>query len=217
MYDRSTDSLWQQFRGEPVVGRLAESGLKLEVLPVVVTTWGQWAADHPDTTVLDINTGVYPESLYSPEDDPRSVYHAYRAQSDTMFSVWQRSGALPVKAQVLGLELGGETKAYPLEFLRDRPVLNDVLGGQTVVVVTVEGGLGSRAYARNNHRFVEARVGEDDSLVLVDNNGGTWRLEEDALVSLMDQDQRLPRLPSRVAYWFGWYAFNPGTEVFSPE
>ena len=39
MYDRATLSLWHQFLGEPVVGSLANSGIKLEVLPVLLTTW----------------------------------------------------------------------------------------------------------------------------------------------------------------------------------
>ena len=168
MYDRRTETLWRQFSGDPVIGPLAESGLKLEVLRVILTTWGQWTADHPDTTVLDIDTGIYPESSYQPEDDARSAYHAYRAQPDTMFPVWQRSGALPPKSQVLGLALGGETKAYPLEALEGRPVVNDALGGQTVVIVTVAGGLGSRVYQRAGHRFLKASLGADEATVLTD-------------------------------------------------
>lgn len=67
MYDRSTETLWRQFTGEPVVGSLVDSGIKLEVLPVLLTTWGDWLATHPDTTVLDPETGYYPGDLYSPE------------------------------------------------------------------------------------------------------------------------------------------------------
>ncbi len=67
MYDRSTETLWRQFTGEPVVRSLVDSGIKLEVLPVLLTTWGDWLATHPDTTVLDPETGYYPADLYSPE------------------------------------------------------------------------------------------------------------------------------------------------------
>ena len=52
MYDRKTNSLWHQFRGEPVTGELADSGIVLHVIPVSLTTWGEWLASHPDTTVL---------------------------------------------------------------------------------------------------------------------------------------------------------------------
>jgi len=64
--------------------------------------------------------------------------------------------------------LGGETKAYPLKALKGRPVVNDVLGGQTVVIVTVAGGLGSRVYQRAGHRFLKASLGADEATVLTD-------------------------------------------------
>ena len=50
-------------QGDPVIGRLADSGMQLEVLPMTLTTWEQWQLEHPDTTVLDIHTGVYPALL----------------------------------------------------------------------------------------------------------------------------------------------------------
>ena len=37
MYDTATQSLWNQFTGRPVVGRLTGSGIELKVLPVVIT------------------------------------------------------------------------------------------------------------------------------------------------------------------------------------
>ena len=57
MYERGTkeSSLWAQILGEAVVGPL--TGTKLTVLPSVQTTWGEWKAQHPDTKVLDVNTG----------------------------------------------------------------------------------------------------------------------------------------------------------------
>ena len=39
MYDRKTETLWHQFRCEPVVGPLAGSGIQLEMLPNALTTW----------------------------------------------------------------------------------------------------------------------------------------------------------------------------------
>ena len=66
MYDRATETLWHQFRGEPVVGPLAGSGIRLRVLPSVLTTWVEWLAEHPDTTVISNDTGVYPAGFYRP-------------------------------------------------------------------------------------------------------------------------------------------------------
>ena len=64
MYDQATHSLWNQFTGRPVVGPLTGSGIELEVLPVTITSWRDWQAQHPDTKVLSLETGF--ERDYTP-------------------------------------------------------------------------------------------------------------------------------------------------------
>ena len=118
MYDRTTGSLWSQLLGEPVIGPLADSGIKLRFFPVVVTTWGEWLEQHPDTTVLPLKTGVYPARLYEPESDPGSLYFSYRADPDTMFPVWNRDVRLDTKDQVLTLSIDDVHKAYPVDLLQ---------------------------------------------------------------------------------------------------
>ena len=51
-YDIVTDSVFDTFTGEALTGPLAARGLRLERVGVVTTTWGDWTAAHPDTTVL---------------------------------------------------------------------------------------------------------------------------------------------------------------------
>ena len=217
MYDRTTNTLWHQFRGEPVVGELADSGITLEVLPVTLTTWGDWLTAHPDTMVLDAETGVYPGESYFPESDRRSVYFDYRQRKDAMFPVPQRNETLAAKSQVLGITFNGQARAYPQENLDAEPVINDSLGGVNLVVVTPNDGSGSRVYQRGDLDFVQVQQDkvEGGTILLIDAEAGSWVLEEDALLHTGDSSKRLRRLPSRTAYWFGWYSFYPSTEVFS--
>ena len=215
MYDRGTESLWRQFTGEPVVGPLVGSGIKLELLPVLLTTWGDWLAMHPDTTVLDIDTGFYPVGLYVPEWDPQSIYHGLRQQPEASFPVWRKDDRLLEKSEVLGLIVNGEARAYPAEALRDQPVLNDSLGGRGLVVITPGDGAGARAFQRNSQRFVTVYLTSGDTAtVVVDEEGEEWQMREDALIKTSDPAQRLDRLPSHVAYWFGWYGFHNETGVY---
>ena len=65
MFDRGTNSLWRQLSGEPVVGELASSGLRLEILALVLTTWKEWLAQNPETSVLSLDTG-FPLSTPTP-------------------------------------------------------------------------------------------------------------------------------------------------------
>lgn len=50
MYDRKTESWWQQFLGEAIVGEL--TGTRLEALPTRLEAWERFAARHPDGRVL---------------------------------------------------------------------------------------------------------------------------------------------------------------------
>lgn len=216
MYDRDSNTLWHQFLGVPAVGPLVGSGIKLKLIPSLVTTWEDWLESHPDTTVLSNDTGVYPQSSYEPEGDPRSIYFDYRSDPETMFPVPHRSGVLRTKDQVLGLKLDGQSRAYPLDVLLDQPVINDSLGTRNVVVVTSAGGA-ARAYRRGQHRFSspETSAGAEGVAILSDQQGRQWRVGEDALVQAEDPSQKLERLPGYMAYWFGWFAFNQDTDVYS--
>lgn len=49
---------------------------------------------------------------------------------------------------------------------------------------------------------------------MTDDMGRRWQVTEDALVLLSDPSQELPRLESRVGYWFNWFQFHPTTDVF---
>ena len=217
MYDRGTNTLWHQFLGKPVIGELAGSGIKLEVLPVTLTTWDDWVLAHPKTTVLHIETGVYPSGSYAAEENPGSIYYNYRRREGTMFPVPERNSQLATKSRVLGLTLNGRPKAYPENALTNEPVINDSLGGIDLVVVSIGGG--SRAYQAGGHDFItdgsEGR--RSGTKYLLDEAGGRWDITEDALVGTGSPDDRLERLPSRSSYWFGWYAFNPTTEVYQPK
>ena len=89
------------------------------------------------------------------------------------------------------------------------------------MILTTEGEVGSRAYRRDGREFQELFEIEDPPPgglpAVVDAAGSRWLQEEDALVNEADPAQRLDRLPARVAYWFGWYAFNPDTAIFGGE
>ena len=50
MYDRQTESWWQQFTGEAIVGELL--GKKLTPLPALLESWGAYKARHPDGLVM---------------------------------------------------------------------------------------------------------------------------------------------------------------------
>lgn len=219
MYDRLTNSLWNQLTSEPVIGPLWDSGIKLDFFPVVLITWEEWLELHPDTTVLAQDTGVYPASFYAPEDDPGAIYFDYFHTPQTMFPVPQRNDGLETKEIVLGVQLNDSYKAYSSAALREHRIVNDALGGENILVVGSATSEGARAYYRGDRSFMLASYDGGGNLrlptVLVDADGGTWQVTEEFLVNKADESERLARIPTHMSFWFGWFQFHPDTELYT--
>lgn len=123
MFDRKTNSLWNQFTGEPVVGSLADSGIKLKVRPITIDTWGSWRKLHTDTTVLSLDTG------YVRNYDSGVTYKDYFASPDLLFpAVVQNERSVLRKDYVFGLRSVDASKAWPLTVFNRRSVINDKVG-----------------------------------------------------------------------------------------
>ena len=215
MYDRTTRTLWNQFTGEPVFGALAASDVELERVPSVLTSWQDWLEQHPETRVLSPDTG------YSRPYQLGAAYGEYFGSDGTIFPVWQRRDDLDAKKRVFGLEQDGIAKAYPLETLVAERVVNDEHAGEPNVLVASRGtvnvwpepadyeaGGEVRAYARGERNFTPSATPDE----LLDEQSGVWTVSEDALVG--PGGERLERLAGHLAYWFGWYAFYPRTEIY---
>ncbi len=216
MYDRATRSLWNQFIGEPVIGPLADSGIRQPFFPSVVTTWEEWLAEHPDTTVLDRYTDVYPPDFYVPENDPRAIYYDYFTSDEVMFPVWNRDVTFEPKAVVVGLSIGDSAKAYGVTDLQEVRLINDTVGGLNVVVVASPESRAGRIYERGEtvFRLPEADDPNMAPTTLVDESGAHWQVTESGLVNAADPSAVFPRIPSLTSFWFGWFQYHPDTEVY---
>lgn len=80
MYDRTTESWWQQFLGEAIVGEM--TGKKLTMLPSRLESWERFAARHPEGAVLvpnNENMRAYGRNPYDGYDSS-SVPFLYRGE-----------------------------------------------------------------------------------------------------------------------------------------
>lgn len=232
MYDRQTRTLWNQFTGEPVMGELVGSGIRLDYLPVVLTTWIDWQEQYPDTVVADINTG------FSRNYALGAAYDGYFSDPETMFPVWQRDDALKTKDQVYVLPfngIDGAPKAYPIELLALNRVTHDdetdtvLVSTRGIVDVIQFGGtnIGSRRTDILDSEFAHYTAGSevrayetagqtftptDDPDVIRDQEGNEWRVTEESLMS--ESGEALQRMNGHLAYWFGFHAFYPDADLF---
>jgi hypothetical protein len=211
MFDEETMSLWSTTEGRPVMGELAGTDLVLRIYPVVTTTWKEWRTMHPDTAVLSFDTGF--ERDYS----EGAAYRDYFRTDRLMFGVPQTDKRLKNKDEVLaillqpkGSEPDAERKALALsaKFLEKNRLYSLSFAGYDLVVVTSRKGA-NRIYDADRRRFVR----QNSQGELVDVEGLQWKLTEDALVPIDSSERPLIRVAARRAFWFGWYAQFPDTEL----
>ena len=197
MYDQETHSLWNQFNGKPVVGPLTDSNIELEVLPLATTTWAEWLAQHPNTKVLDLDTG------FKRDYTPGTAYGAYFNSDDLMFPAATNDQSLRQKEQVFGLRFSGSQKAWPLKLFKIPQAINDHVGIVPVVIIGNASTSTVRAYRSEGKQF---KLTSDNRLV---SDNKEWTITESELVG--PNNERLSRLPGHIAYWFAWSGYFPDT------
>src|SRR5215472_15952690 len=131
--DRETGSLWQQTLSTATSGPL--KGTHLGRYPFLLTQWGEWRKQHPDTLVLKPLPG-YAERLDSMN---KFISQQWRPTSaDTRPApkgAFGHDDRLTPHEIIVGLQLNAGEKAYPLSALRKERVINDRVAGAAVVVV----------------------------------------------------------------------------------
>ena len=132
-----------------------------------------------------------------------------------MFQVGARDARLPNKAEVLAMRLSDpeavqlpKPLAISEAFLRRNPIFHYQLSERNLVVITSRQGA-NRVYDAGDLRV----VGYLDEQRVTDQAGRVWRVDEEALMLEADPDVRRLRLPAHRAFWFGWYAQFPQTEL----
>jgi len=192
MFDRETDSLWNQFTGRPVAGPLWDSDIELKMRPVAITSWAKWKAKHPNTRVLSLETG------HRRDYGSGVVYRDYFTSPDLMFPTLVRDESqVRRKDLVFGIRDVGAAKAWPLTAFDGGAVINDTVGDRNVVVLGDAATRTVRAYDRQDMRFDAT---DDDTRLA--GPGGLWRVEENLLVG--PDGQKLPRIAGHISYWFAW-------------
>ncbi len=105
LYDRQSESLWSQLESKAISG--PSSGRELSLFPSQTMTWKNWKNIYPETLVLSSETGFA-------RDYGRDPYQVYKETNDIMFPVDHLNNDIPLKEIVLGIEIDGKSKAYPI-------------------------------------------------------------------------------------------------------
>jgi hypothetical protein len=222
MYDRQTETWWQQANGEAIAGEL--TGAQLTFLPASLISWRDFKSRFPDALVLSQQTGHarnYGINPYGGYDDINSFPFLLRG-ADT-------PDTLPPMARVITVEIGGEAVAYPYETMQSVGVVNDEIGGVPIVVFWQPGvasALDTQIIASGEDvgtAVAFSSIVNDEALEFAsDGNeirdiqtGSRWSILGEAVDGKL-QGVQLNPVVSINHFWFSWAAFKPETSVYQP-
>lgn len=127
LYDRTDQALWSQVGLRAISG--PNAGKSLRHLPWELTTFKDWSAKRPGSTVVSFNTG-------HERDYARNPYAGYFATDELMFPVEPLDDRLPKKERVIGVAVGKTAKAYPLRAIQQAAggTVRDIVEGKPIVL-----------------------------------------------------------------------------------
>ncbi|HEY9723494.1 MAG TPA: DUF3179 domain-containing (seleno)protein [Oscillatoriaceae cyanobacterium] len=213
LYERGADGMLQQLTAS--FGAGPNAGVVLETYPLVYTQLAQWRALHPSSTALTFPQGHQGGPLNT------ALGLLDRLDARTEAPLLAVSGGvdarLAPKTEVFALAYKGEAKAYAREQLRRQPVLNDVVGGEPVVVLYDKRHDVAAAYSRRlEGQTLEFAPVEDSNAIAEDQHhvrrDVAGRAVGNSAVPLRPFALTLDRV-----YWFAWAHFHPHTTLVDPR
>jgi hypothetical protein len=222
MYDRQTESLWQQLNGKAIVGDL--TGQTLEPLPAQLISFAQFREVHPGGEVLSRETGYdrrYGQNPYAGYDDIDKQPFLYRGPTD---------GRVPPMEKVVTVSVDDGDKAYPYSITRERRVIHDTIGEQPLVVFHADGAVSAldrstihESKETGSTGVFDPRV--DDRLLQFDyvdghfvdaQTGSTWTITGKAIDGPLEGAQMEP-IPHGDFFSFAWFAFKPDAMLYEAD
>ncbi|MEJ2559449.1 MAG: DUF3179 domain-containing (seleno)protein [Anaerolineae bacterium] len=223
MYDRQTESWWQQASGEAIAGEF--TGQQLKLRPASIVAWSDFKEAYPEGKVLSRETGYrrdYGNNPYAGYDDVN--------RSPFLYVGPETPGVLPPMARVLTVDLSGEAVAYPYDVLQEVGVVNDSVGGTPLVVLWAPGtasaldagtvALGRDVGAANAFsREIDGQTMTfrfDGNRITDEETGSEWNVLGQAVSGPLAGSQLAP-VVSINHFWFSWAAFKPETRIYQPS
>ena len=221
MYDRQTESWWQQFTGNAIVGEL--TGSELTRIPSAIISFETFATNAPDGQVLNRETGSlrpYGQNPYPGYDDINSSPFLFRGQPDPRLKPMER---------VLGITVNDLNKIYPFSILKEVSYIEDSVGDVQILIVNsgqLLSALDHReisesrqiaqvtAWQRQSDSSSELLNFTMDNGVLKDTTTESSWNELGVAVAGPLKGQRLKPVESGIHFAFAWMAFNPDTSIY---
>ena len=222
MWDRETQSWWQQFSGTALVG--GYTGTRLRAIENQVLSWAQFKASYPRGTVL-----LRPEGFDRPYgQNPYVGYDTVPTSRPRLYG-GRLDPRLPPLERVVAVFAGRDAVVVPFFGLGRQPVVTGSVGGRPLVVLYARGvasALNARDIARSRDvgtagafdprvRGRALRFTADGAARFRDlQTGSSWDVTGRALSGPM-RGARLRPLPHDEQFWFALAAFVPHARLLT--
>ena len=147
LYDRATETLWDQIEAKGIVGTMTDE--RLELVPVSMSRWAKWRDRHPDTLVLSTKTGFtydYTEDRYADYRDSMRLFMPVSATDDRVHA----------KTVVFGFDLASGAVAYAESVLEAEGGYRHNLDGEDTEITLHDDG--SVTMRRGDETFYPTRL-----------------------------------------------------------
>ena len=222
MWDRQTDSWWQQITGEAIVGEL--TGTKLTFIPAPMVSWADFRDAKPEGLLLSRETGLgrnYNSAPYSGYDELGNRPFLFSGQIDPSLDAMER---------VVGLESGDHAVVYPFSVFESVPIVNDTVGDQDIVIFYApDTDSGFTQFNSSNPRVVGSTGVYDPNLggqkltfkmegnkIVDEQTGSVWNILGEAVEGEL-AGERLEAVVHANHFWFAWSAFFPDSDLRTAE
>ena len=220
MYDRQSETWWQQATGEGIAGEY--TGQQLTFLPASIIGWGEFKGNFPEGQVLSRETGFQREYGRNPYAGYDNINN-----SPFLFRGPETPGVLPAMARVLTVDLNNEAVAYPYEVLQEQGAINDTIADSEIVIFWQPGTASALDASRiaegedvgagvSFSREVDGQIltfSYDGEVITDDQTGSEWDVFGRAVSGELAGTQLEP-IVSVNHFWFSWAAFKPETRVY---
>ena len=221
MYDRQTESWWQQFTATAIVGELAGEELNLDMSSQIIS-FAQFVEQHKKGKVLSRDTGFrrqYGLNPFQGYDSIDSSPILFRDETDPR---------LPAMERVLNIRLGDALKLYPHRTIQQAGVINDSVGNTPVVVLSGSGYVSALDQTQiTESATIPLAVGYSRSLdgtvltfkksgndIVDEQSGSIWTLFGRAVSGPL-QGAQLERVDAGTNFAFAALAFRPEASIYT--
>jgi hypothetical protein len=218
MYDRQTDSLWQQIGGDAIVGTL--TGRKLKMVRSQTVAFDVFARHFPQGRVLSRDTGhrrAYGQNPYAGYEFGNRLLAPLSSPSPIRLAPLER---------VVAIEGEATSRGYTFSLLRRRGVIGDRIQDRRFVIFWEEGMVTvlDQGQIRDSRDVGAAGVFSPEldgrrlsfrrrnGRIIDQQTGSTWNILGVAVAGPL-AGKGLEPVEHGVYFAFAWLAFRPGAEI----